>query len=106
MARKSLRTDNIKKNMYGPIDFNKFGDNIMRKRKIVVLLDRERKYIEENYRQTVALKERSLYHLKFYAEKYHETILKSIVRIQKWYRAHKTREFFKTLLRKERDRVR
>ena len=94
-----MRTHNIEKNMYGPIDFTKFGDDIARRKDIMVLLHREKKYILENYKQTVALKERSLDHLKFYAEKYHETILNSIVRIQKWFRFCRSRKFFKTLLR-------
>ena len=61
--------------------------DINMKKQVVKLLERDRREIQKLIWQSTVLKKRSLNKLKFYNEAYMELVFKSIVRIQKWFRA-------------------
>ena len=71
----------------------------------MVLLDRERTSLIHNLRGTEQLKEESMMQLKFLSRKYNEKIIESIVRIQRWFRAIRQRNFFVQIDVKERFRL-
>ena len=90
--------------MYGPIDMKNFQSDIDNKKRMLLLISRERNNILENLKRTTALRSQSFTKLKFYTETYCKTILTEIVRIQKWYRLCRSRYFFRTLLRADLDK--
>ena len=48
------------------------------------------------------LRKRSLENLKMYSEKFHQTILANILRIQRWFRAKRQKHFFRDLVKNDR----
>ena len=94
------------KSLYGPIDFGKYREDIAKRRRMKVLLERQQQEMQHRLRQTTRLKDRSLASLKYQSSSYHSAILGSILRIQRWWRSAWTKRFFQDALKLERARVR
>ena len=87
--------------IYNPIDIEKYKQDIEKRQNMRQILQKEAKLMAEELDLNQRQAKKSFHKLKSYHEGYKEVVFKSVVRIQLWFKAWKSRQFFKTLLRKE-----
>lgn len=94
------------KSLYAPVDFDKYREDIEKRRRMKVLLERQKQEMLTRLKHTTRLKNQSLAALKYQSRSYHAGILGSIVRIQRWWRGERTKRVLGGAAREKRAEVR
>ena len=103
---RTIVNKSMENSSYEPINVRDFKKELNRRRFLKGQLEKQSRALKFNMRYVDQERKSALKKLKGYSTKYTAKILENVIRIQRWFRAQKSKQFFKKLLRAEARRVR